>query len=60
MFIKVLLFLLVFGQSVAGAAVLTEVTARLTKTEIAQGDFQQEKHLKFLRKQIHLYNHLHK
>jgi outer membrane lipoprotein-sorting protein len=32
--------------------VLTQITARLAKTEITQGDFQQEKRLKVLRKPL--------
>jgi len=51
-FLKVLfLFFLLSGQSYAGD-VLAEITARLAKTEITQGDFQQEKQLKILRKPL--------
>jgi outer membrane lipoprotein-sorting protein len=47
-----LLYLLVFGQGIAGEAVLTEIAARLAKTPIAQGDFHQQKHLKVLHKPL--------
>lgn len=47
-----LLFLLVFGQGVAGDAVLSEISARLVKTEITQGTFHQQKQLKVLRKPL--------
>ena len=51
-FIKLfLLFLLPFNQSYA-ADVLAEITARLLKTPITQGDFQQEKQLTILRKPL--------
>jgi len=46
-----LLFLLSFNRSHADD-VLTQITARLAKTEIIQGDFQQEKRLKVLRKPL--------
>ena len=46
-----LLFLLTFNHSYA-ADVLAQITARLAKTEITQGDFQQEKQLKILRKPL--------
>src|SRR5665811_2076955 len=46
-----LLFLLLFNRSHADD-VLTQITARLAKTEITQGDFQQEKRLKVLRKPL--------
>jgi len=46
-----LLFLLSFNRSHADD-VLTQITARLAKTEITQGDFQQEKRLKVLRKPL--------
>jgi outer membrane lipoprotein-sorting protein len=46
-----LLFLLLLGQSNAGDA-LTQISARLVKTEITQGNFQQEKQLKILRKPL--------
>lgn len=46
-----LLFLLSFNRSHADD-VLTQITARLAKTEITQGDFQQEKRLKILRKPL--------
>ena len=46
-FLKVLLlFLLSLGQSYADD-VLAQITTHLVKTEITQGDFQQEKRLKF-------------
>jgi outer membrane lipoprotein-sorting protein len=47
-----LLYLLAFGQGIAGEAVLTEISARLAKTPIAQGDFHQQKHLKVLHKPL--------
>ena len=51
-FLKVLLiFLPSFNQSYA-ADVLTQITAHLAKAEITQGDFQQEKRLKILRKPL--------
>jgi len=51
-FLKVLLlFLLSFNYSHA-ADVLASITARLVKTPITQGVFQQEKHLKILRKPL--------
>lgn len=51
-FLKVLLLLLLSsGQSYADD-VLAQITTRLAKTEITQGDFQQEKHLKILRKPL--------
>jgi len=46
-----LLFLLSFNLSYA-ADVLAEITARLVKTPITQGEFQQEKRLKILRKPL--------
>jgi len=46
-----LLFLLSFNHSYAGD-VLAQITNRLAKTEITQGDFQQEKRLKILRKPL--------
>ncbi|MGZ8946068.1 MAG: LolA family protein [Methylococcaceae bacterium] len=46
-----LIFLLLFNQSYA-ADVLAEITARLVKTPITQGNFQQEKRLKILRKPL--------
>ena len=46
-----LLFLLSFNHSYAGD-VLTQITARLAKTPITNGNFQQEKHLKILRKPL--------
>jgi len=46
-----LLFLLSFNHSYADD-VLAKITAHLVKTEITQGDFQQEKHLKILRKPL--------
>jgi len=45
------LFLLSFNQSYA-VDVLAEITARLVKTPITQGNFQQEKRLKILRKPL--------
>lgn len=47
-----LLYLLAFGQSVADDAVLAEIAARLAKTPITQGNFQQQKHLKVLHKPL--------
>lgn len=47
-----LLYLLAFGQGIAGEAVLTEIAARLAKTQISQGDFHQQKHLKVLHKPL--------
>ncbi|WP_340122261.1 outer membrane lipoprotein carrier protein LolA [Methylobacter svalbardensis] len=47
-----LLFLLAFGQGVAGDMVLSEIAARLAKTPITQGDFHQQKQLKVLRKPL--------
>ncbi len=47
-----LLYLLAFGQGVADEAVLAEIAARLAKTPITQGDFQQQKHLKVLHKPL--------
>ena len=46
-----LLFLLSFNLSYADD-VLAQITNRLAKKEITQGDFQQEKHLKVLRKPL--------
>ena len=46
-----LLFLLLFGQSYADN-VLAQITSRLAKAEITQGNFQQEKKLKILRKPL--------
>ena len=46
-----LLFLLSFNLGYAGD-VLAQITNRLAKTEITQGDFQQEKRLKILRKPL--------
>jgi outer membrane lipoprotein-sorting protein len=51
-FLKVLLlFFLLFSQSHADD-VLANITSRLAKTEITQGNFQQEKRLKILRKPL--------
>ncbi|MEQ1529594.1 MAG: outer membrane lipoprotein carrier protein LolA [Methylococcales bacterium] len=51
--IKLLIvYLLVITQSLAEQAVLAEITNRLSKTAITQGDFQQQKHLKVLRKPL--------
>lgn len=47
-----LLYLLAFGQGVAGEAVLAEIAAHLAKTPITQGDFHQQKHLKVLHKPL--------
>ncbi|MFA6053194.1 MAG: outer membrane lipoprotein carrier protein LolA [Methylobacter sp.] len=46
-----LLFLLSFGHSYAGD-MLAQINARLAKTVIASGNFQQEKQLKILRKPL--------
>jgi len=46
-----LLFLLSFGHSYAGD-VLAQINARLAKTVITNGNFQQEKQLKVLRKPL--------
>ena len=46
-----LLFFLSFNHSHADD-VLAQITARLAKSEITQGDFQQEKQLKILRKPL--------
>lgn len=46
-----LLFLLSFGHSYAGD-VLSQINARLAKTVIASGNFQQEKQLKILHKPL--------
>ena len=46
-----LLFLLSFNLSYADD-MLDQITSRLAKTEITQGDFQQEKRLKILRKPL--------
>ncbi|MFI3156360.1 MAG: outer membrane lipoprotein carrier protein LolA [Methylococcaceae bacterium] len=46
-----LLFFLLLGQSYADD-VLAQITARLAKTPITQGDFQQQKHLKILHKPL--------
>jgi hypothetical protein len=46
-----LLFFLLVDQSYADD-VLAEITARLVKTPITQGNFQQEKRLKILRKPL--------
>jgi len=51
-FLKILLlFLFSFNHSYADD-VLAKITSRLVKTEITQGDFQQEKRLKILRKPL--------
>lgn len=47
-----LLCLLAVSQSVAGEVALPEISARLVKTPITQGDFQQQKHLKILKKPL--------
>ena len=47
-----LLFLLSFNYSYADNDVLAKITARLVKTPITQGNFQQEKRLKILRKPL--------
>jgi outer membrane lipoprotein-sorting protein len=46
-----LLFFLLLSQSVADD-VLAEITRRLVKTHITQGNFQQQKHLKVLKKPL--------
>jgi len=46
-----LLFMLSSDHGYAGD-LLTQITARMTKSEITQGDFQQEKRLKILRKPL--------
>jgi Outer membrane lipoprotein carrier protein LolA-like len=46
-----LMFLLCLNHSYADD-VLTRITSRLVQTPITQGTFQQEKHLKFLRKPL--------
>ncbi|MDO9046304.1 MAG: outer membrane lipoprotein carrier protein LolA [Methylobacter sp.] len=48
---SLLLFFLLQGQSHADD-VLTQITARLIKTPITQGDFHQQKHLKVLHKPL--------
>ncbi|MBL6987311.1 MAG: outer membrane lipoprotein carrier protein LolA [Methylobacter sp.] len=51
-FLKLLLlFFLLRGQSYADDE-LSQITARLVKTPITQGDFHQQKHLKVLRKPL--------
>lgn len=50
-FKALLLFFLLPGQSYADEA-LTQITARLIKTEITQGNFYQQKQLKVLRKPL--------
>ena len=52
-----LLFLLSLGQSYADD-VLAQITTRLAKTEITQGNFQQEKRLKILRKPLHFHRYI--
>ncbi|MDD5322879.1 MAG: outer membrane lipoprotein carrier protein LolA [Methylococcales bacterium] len=47
-----LLFLLAFCQSDAGEVLLTHIATRLAKTPITNGNFQQEKRLKILRKPL--------
>lgn len=47
-----MLVLLVVNQSSADEIALTEISARLIKTPITQGDFHQQKHLKVLRKPL--------
>jgi len=47
-----LLYLIALGQAVANDAALTEIAARLIKTPITQGNFQQQKHLKVLHKPL--------
>ncbi|MGZ4995885.1 MAG: LolA family protein [Methylobacter sp.] len=46
-----LVFFLLLGQSYAGD-VLSQITARLAKSPITQGDFHQQKHLKVLHKPL--------
>jgi len=47
-----LLFLLAFCQSDAGEVLPTQIATRLAKTPITNGNFQQEKRLKILRKPL--------
>ena len=48
-----LLYFLIFAQSLAGDQdAIMEITARLEKTVIIQGDFSQQKNLKFLHKPL--------
>jgi hypothetical protein len=47
-----LLYCWVIGLSFADDTVLTQITARLVKTPITQGDFEQQKHLKVLHKPL--------
>lgn len=47
-----LLYCWVIGLSFADETVLTQITARLVKTPITQGDFEQQKHLKVLHKPL--------
>jgi outer membrane lipoprotein-sorting protein len=50
--IKTLMLVLAVNQSSAEEIALTEISAKLIKTPITQGDFQQQKHLKVLRKPL--------
>jgi len=51
-FLKALLLLLLSSNLSYGNDVLTQSNARLVRTTVTQGMFQQEKHLKFLRKPL--------
>lgn len=51
-FIKVLLLFILFLSQTQADNVLAGITAHLVKTPITQGDFQQEKRLKILRKPL--------
>jgi hypothetical protein len=51
-FINILLLLLLSCNHSYAADVLADITAQLVKTPITQGDFQQEKRLKILRKPL--------
>ena len=51
-YIKTVLFFLLLSNLSYADDVLTHITARLVKTPITQGDFQQEKRLKILRKPL--------
>jgi Outer membrane lipoprotein carrier protein LolA len=51
-FVKVLLILIISINTSYADDVLTRITSHLSKTPVTQGTFQQEKHLKFLRKPL--------
>jgi len=51
-FIKALVLCLLFSSHAYADEVLPQITARLVKTAIAEGDFRQEKQLKVLRKPL--------